>query len=177
MLDIQLSPFSLIFLFIISWGSLEAGLGKMRNVWAAQCNTAAVKRLIISEQEMEKPYNSFWLPRGFCLSLLLIFFRYRDHHLACQQPKQAAVGVAWFYLLLSQCQRCVWYFTGHMTTRIEILCVPYRNWGELWHQCQQLRSKSAWVPALDGQAGQEGVSGQGTIMWWSLCWIWLAPRT
>ena len=63
-LDIQLSPFSLIFLFIISLGpegvcELEAGLGKTRNVSAVLCNTAAVKRLIIFGQEMEKPYKSF----------------------------------------------------------------------------------------------------------------------
>lgn len=63
MLDIQLSPFSLIFLFIISLGpggvyELEAGLGKIRNVSAAQCNTAADERLI-SGQEMEKPCKSF----------------------------------------------------------------------------------------------------------------------
>lgn len=64
-----------------------------------------------------------------------------------QQPKQA-VSVAWFYLLPSQCHRCAWYFISHTTARTEILCVLYRSWGELWHQCWQLRPKSACVPAL-----------------------------
>lgn len=155
MLDIQLSPFSVIFLFFISWGSLEAGLEKIRNVWAALCNTAAFKRLIISEQEMEKPSNSFWLPRGFCLSLLLSFFRHTDHHPDMSTAQTSSGCCLLLFTAVIVSEMCAWYFTGHMTARIEILCMSYRNWGELWCWYQQLRSKSAHVPAL-GWADKRG---------------------
>lgn len=136
-----------------------------------------LKDLIISEQKMEKPYNSFWPPRGFCLSLLFSFFRHTDHHpdMSTAQTSSRCCLVLFIAVLVSE--MCVILHRLH----------DNKDWN-LLHTLQKLRGTLTPLSATlgqnlpvslpwDGQTGQAEISGQGRVMWWSLCWIWYAPRT